>query len=251
MAFLSELLFILVVVERAGNTCPFSMQKFLLFLSFIVFIGCSNTTPPEPEFIATNLSAYFAKQSSIERQIWNHDDMRVGHNDSLFSYEFIGQSSIPSSDGYSPISIYQFLDSTGKLISKSELYISDKLIVSYGDSSLKLNRKRILLRDTLKVEKRWEVAGDFLTPDSAHVMISAYIDTYYPNIRVGDSVYNNVFRAEYLMKQLGSASSLDEYKEGAKHISYYAENVGVVLQYIYDNAGALLWKNELLEQRIK
>lgn len=214
-------------------------------------LGCSELPPQEPDFVATNLASYFAPLSSIERQLWKHTDMRSGKRDSLYYFEFIGQSANLTADGYSPISIYQFMDSASLQQRVMEYYVSDSVVISYGDSSSLLDKRIYVLRDTLKKGKTWLASTDYLTPDSAHVGLSAFVSQYYPNIRVGDSVYNNVFRVEYLVRTSGRVSILPEYADSSKHVSYFAQNVGVVLQYIYDKTGATLWTNELLEQRLK
>ncbi len=219
-------------------------------MCFIV-VGCSEVQPTEPDLVATNLRSYFAPQSSVERQLWQHTDFRPGKRDSLFYFEFIGQSANPTVDGYTPVSFYQFTDSASQQQVVKEYYISDSVVVSYGESSSKLDTRRYILRDTLKKGKSWQASADYMTPDSAHVTLTASVTEFYPNIRVGDSVYNNVFRAEYLVRSLGRQSVFSEYADSSKHVSYFAQNVGVVLQYIYDKTGATLWTNELLEQRLK
>jgi len=227
------------------------MKNSLFVLLCFLVVGCSDITPTEPDFVATNLASYFAPQSSVERQLWKHTDSRPGKRDSLFYFEFIGQSANPTADGYTPVSFYQFTDSASQQQVTKEYYVSDSVVVSYGESSSKLDTRRYVLRDTLKKGKSWQASPDYMTPDSTHVTQSAFVSEYYPNIRVGDSVYYNVFRVEYLMRSLGRESVFSEYADSSKHVSYFAQNVGVVLQYIYDKTGATLWTNELLEQRLK
>lgn len=220
------------------------------YLCFFV-LGCSEVPPTQPDLVVVNLASYFAPQSSVERQLWEHTDLRSGMPDSLYYFEFIGQSANPTADGNTPVSIYQYTDSASQHRIISEYYVSDSLVVSYSDSSSKLDRRLYILRDTLQKGKSWQASADFLTPDSAHVTLSASTSEYYPNIRVGDSVYSNVFRVEYLVRSLGKESIFPEYADSSKHVWYFAQNVGVVLQYIYDKTGATLWTNELLEQRLK
>lgn len=227
------------------------MRKSLFAFFCLLVISCSEIPPTEPDLVATNLASYFAPLSSVERQLWQHNDSRPGKRDSLFYFEFIGQSANPTVDGYTPVSIYQFMDSASQQRVTKEFYVSDSVVISYGDSSSKLDTRRYILRDTLKKGRSWQASADYLTPDSAHVTLSASVSEYYPNIRVGDSVYSNVFRVEYLVRSLGKESTFSEYADSSKHVSYFAQNVGVVLQYIYDKTGATLWTNELLEQRLK
>jgi hypothetical protein len=227
------------------------MRNSLFVFLFFGVVGCSEVPPPEPDLVVTNLASYFAPQSSVERQLWEHNDLRAGMRDSLYYFEFIGQSANPTADGNTPVSIYQYSDSASQHRIAAEYYVSDSLVVSYGDSSSKLDTRLYILRDTLQKGRSWQASADYLTPDSAHVSLSASTSQYYPNIRVGDSVYINVFRVEYLVRSLGKGSILPEYADSSKHVWYFAHNVGVVLQYIYDKAGATLWTNELLEQRLK
>ncbi len=250
MAFLSELLIKLIVKKDRQTPVLFYMRKSLFSIISFLVLGCSELPPAEPDLVVTNLASYFAPQSSVERQLWKHTDLRSGKRDSLFYFEFIGQSANPTADGYTPVSIYQFMDSSSqnRIV---EYYVSDSVVVSYGDSSSKLDTRLYMLRDTLKEWRSWQASTDYLTPDSAHVGLSAFVSQYYPNIRVGDSVYNNVFRVEYLIRRSGTESILPEYADSSKHVWYFAQNVGVVLQYIYDKTGATLWTNELLEQRLK
>jgi hypothetical protein len=227
------------------------MKKSLfVFLCFFA-VGCSEVPPTEPDLVVTDLGSYFAPQSSVGRQLWQHSDLRIGMRDSLYYFEFIGQSANPTADGYSPVSIYQYADSANQRRIVAEHYVSDSLVVSYGDSSSKLDTRLYILRDTLHKGKSWQASSDYLTPDFAHISVSAFASQYYPNIRVGDSVYSNVFRVEYLVRSLGNESAFSEYADSSKHVWYFAQNVGVVLQYIYDKTGAMLWTNELLEQRLK
>jgi hypothetical protein len=227
------------------------MRKSLFGFLCLVIVGCSEVTPTEPDFVATNLASYFAPQSSVERQLWQHTDSRPGKRDSLFYFEFIGQSANPTADGYTPVSFYQFTDSASQQQVTKEYYVSDSVVIAYGERSSKLDTRRYILRDTLKKGKSWLASADYMTPDSARVALSASVSEYYVNIRVGDSVYNNVFRVEYLVRSMGKESVFSEYADSSKHVSYFAQNVGVVLQYIYDKAGAMLWTNELIEQRLK
>lgn len=217
----------------------------------ILFCSCSEYPTEVPDVTAIDLAAYFAPISSIQRQVWSHRNIIRPNDDSMYFMEFVGQSSNHSADGYSPISFYQFLDSSGVTTHLSQYYVSDSLIVSYGDSASQVSTRLILLKDTLKKGIRWLASENYHTPDSAIVQIDAAIIDYYPNITVRDSVYQNVYRIEYTIISKGRVSTYPEYRNGSRHIWYFARGVGVVLQYVYGTSGESLWKNELIEQRIK
>ncbi|HEY6171398.1 MAG TPA: hypothetical protein VIX80_03970, partial [Candidatus Kapabacteria bacterium] len=141
-------------------------------------VGCSEVSSIDPDLVVTDLASYFAPQSSVERQLWQHTDSRPGKRDSLFYFEFIGQSANPTADGYTPVSFYQFTDSASQQQVTKEYYISDSVVVAYGESSLRLDTRRYVLRDTLKKGKAWLASADYMTPDSARVTLSASVNEF-------------------------------------------------------------------------
>ena len=222
------------------------MKCLSFFFIALLFAGCPNTDEPG------NSMAHLARQFFVPipgsaLYDWTHQDERPGKTDSLYTVTYIGNDVKRSVDDISPVYLFQVTtvkDATPHTF-QNEYCITDSVVVSYGASAASDAERMILLRDTLRLGKKWQAASVFKTSDGVSTSIEAEIDAYYASIHIGTKDYFDVYRVTY--RPIAQTSTVDiAYRFGARHIYYYARNVGKVMEIVYGADSLLVWKNELV-----
>lgn len=223
------------------------------YLSFFIILAlalsaCSDTGT-DPVHSGHPLRSFFAPASGNKSYEWIHQDTRGGFRDSLSAYTYIGQVEDTTIDGFTPVSVYRTSVDTGKIITfEDEYYLSDEIVIRYGKSSATDSARIILLKDTLRVGKTWRAADAYFSSYGIPVRIDAEVSEYYAMIHIGNKDYSDVYRVTYYPLQ--SVDTLDKaFMNGARHIYYYARNIGKVLEMVYAPDSSLVWKNELVRER--
>jgi hypothetical protein len=222
------------------------------FLVCAIFFSCSSPEETPPTYSDSKLAEYFAPAVSIQHQLWLHTDTRPGYHDSLYYFEFVGQSSNQTIDGLSPVSFYRTHDTSGANEKVFQIYVSDSAVITYGTDAQTQDKRFVILGNTLAVGNSWTAADSLLTAGGSRVKMKASVENYYPSIKTGDSVYNDAFRVIYACSEAGGTPSTEQgYEPGSTRVSYFAKQIGRVLEYVYDPNGKELWKNELQRMIVK
>jgi len=224
-----------------------------LFFCLIYTIGCVpspseniNTSP-----VATDLHSYIKPQLTTRTDIWHFIPRSItGLKDSIYTIDYVGQINSKTSEGFSPVSHFMYLDSLQGDSVIRDAYISDSLVVwYYGKSSDVSTPSQILLKDTLHVGANWIASENFRTSNGVFVRIKALVEDYYP---VSGNNYNDVYWVSYTSTVKGSQNPLEpEYQNGAHLSRYFAKGVGEYLERCLDSRDSLIWTSELTETRIR
>jgi len=219
------------------------------FALSVLLSGCGgDDVKPEPSNHL--LRAFFIPIPGSNNYDWTHQDERSGVKDSLYTLTYIGHDVKLSIDGLSPVSLFQIstADSGNIKTFQEEYYVSDSVVISYGSNAASDSERVVLLKDTLRLGKKWRAANAYRTSDKIRVEIDAEIDAYYSIIHIGNNDYTDVYRITYY--PIPTAVTVDTaFTNGARHVHYYARGVGKVLEMVYAPDSLLIWKNELVNDR--
>jgi hypothetical protein len=224
------------------------MRLSFFFIFVLLVSGCTESD------IDTNpklLSSFFIPIPGSSSYDWTHLDQRPDtvYRDSLYSVAYIGHDVKFSIDGLTPVSLFQVstVDTNGTKTVQNEYYVSDSMIIGYGTNALSDAERMVFLRDPLEVGKSWLAAEKYRTLDGILTQIGAIVDAYYSVIHIGNKDYSDVYRITYYPSP--SALTVDAaYTDGARHVHYYANGVGKVLEMVYAPDSSLVWKNELVRE---
>jgi hypothetical protein len=218
----------------------------LLFSFSHLLTGCSVTNDAIPDHSASDIQNYFAPQNSAVRYLWKHSDLRK-NTDTLSYFQYNGGSADTTADGFSPISIYGYSDTSRSFQEFKQFFISERWIASYGRSAKDLSTRTLLLSDTLKKGKSWVASDSFMTAGGAHSKIVATVDDYYPSIIAANKEYADSYRVTFQSLSISSITPTQpEYKTNGRIVRYFARNVGIVLEIAYAPDNVMVWKNELV-----
>ena len=223
------------------------LRSVLLGMGVVLF-GCVNqpdVPPPIPP--ASSVASYFMPRSTAIRYKYSHLDYRgAGYSDSSYLFAYNGfSSSATTADGLSGIDEYWSSDLNQNSKHLLESFVSDSLVVVYGPNSQSSDNRLVLLKRGLKDSATWIAASQFLTPDGRVVQIKATVLNHVDQLIVGNTKYTNVYPVSYDVSGPLSADPLSEYQSGGRHVIYFAENAGKILEASYGPQARKLWVDQL------
>ena len=231
------------------------MKKGLCFLVLIFSLASCVPSPTEnanepPKF--TDLHSFYTPQKITQTFLWRFTP-HAPLKDSAFFLEYFGMNFQKTPEGILPLSLFGISDTLRKDSVIHESYISDSLITMYyGNPTDPLTPKIILLRDTLKVGATWIAADNLITKNGAKVSIKALVENYYSESSFGNNTFKDMYAVSYTASLKGTQIPLEpQYQNGARLDIYYARDIGDILEICKDSRDSTVFKNELIETRIR
>ncbi len=231
------------------------MKKVLFLLTLISSFSSCVPSPTEnvnvsPIFV--ELHSFYTPQKITQTFLW-HFTPHAPMKDSAYFLEYFGINFRKTPEGILPLSLFGISDTLRKDSIINEGYISDSLIMMYyGNASDPLTPRIVLLLDTLKVGANWIAADNFLTKNGAKVGIKAVVENYYSETQAGKSTYKDVYLVSYTSSLEGTQIPFEpQYQNGARLDIYYARDIGDILEICKDSRDSVVFKNELVETRLR
>ena len=210
--------------------------------------GCANVpdVPPLPPAVST-VASYYMPRSTAIRFKYSHLDYRgASYNDSAYYFAYDGfLSGAQTVDGFNGVDQYSTSDLGMVTKHPIESFVSDSVVVEYGSDYSTTHNRITLLKTGLRDSATWIAADQFITPDGRTVQIKATVLGHLDNLAVGNMSYANVYPISYDISGPPSSDPNSEYQSGGRHVIYFAQNLGKILEACYGSSAQRLWVDQL------
>lgn len=226
------------------------MKFVVLFLLVAVCInGCVSEPDPAQDREDAILD-YYMPRTTEKRYVYEYTGYYSGKRDSVFHVDYRGDfQDVRSIDGHSPIHQFTVKSLDLKETVDIDLYVSDSVVVEYGEDCTVTAQRFVPLRGTLKRGNQWQAAQGYKANDSYQISFIARVESHYAELEVYGIRYSDVWQVNYEVTGSSTSSTTvaSEYLPRAQRVIYFARGVGKILELAYSPDHRLQWQNRLRE----
>jgi hypothetical protein len=222
----------------------------LLLLAAIAINGCVS----EPEIPAGEredaILDFYMPRTTEKRYVYEYTGFYSGKRDSVFNVDYRGDfQNVRSVDGHSPIHQFTVKSLDGKQGVDIDLYVSDSVVVEYGEDCTLRTQRFVPLHGKLMLGHHWQAAQGYNATESYQISFLAEVVEHYAELEVSGVKYSDVWQVNY---EVTGFSTEDitiprDLLPKARRVIYFARGIGKILEIAYSPDNRMQWRNRLRE----
>jgi hypothetical protein len=226
-----------------------------LILAAIGISGCvaepDTTTGREDDILD-----YYMPRNTEHRYLYSYKGWSSGKKDSLFNVDYRGfAQDITPMDGHTPIHQYTVSSVDGLRKVDIDLYVSDSVVIEYGQDCTTSAERFIPLKGKLRKGAGWQAAQAYQASSNSEISFLARVVEHYDQISVGEPsvIYEDVWQVNYTVTSSGKDPNIapKEYLKDARRVIYFARGIGKVYEIAFSPQNEKQWENELLKVNLR